>query len=97
MTRCGQDKVLARSEVVEETVLNKKLYASLRGPLALVLLVLYSSSGWPEYTRDYLDQHPIEIVDANHVVSGRQERLDQMKANKAGGAGNKNGHAGLPS
>ena len=82
MTRCGQDKVLARSEVVEETVLNKKLYASLRGPLALVLLVLYSSSGWPEYTRDYLDQHPIEIVDANGVEIAYR-RIGPMDAETA--------------
>ena len=82
MTRCGQDKALARSEVVEETVLNKKLYASLRGALALVLLVLYSPSGWPEYTRDYLDQHPIEIVDANGVEIAYR-RIGPMDAETA--------------
>ena len=67
MTRCGQDKAFARSDVVEETILNKKLPASLRIALALVLLVLYSPSGWPEFTRDYLDQHPMQVVDANGV------------------------------
>ena len=67
MTRCGRDKAFAPSEVVEETILNKRLDASFRVALALVLLVLYSPSSWPEYTRDYLDQHPMQVVDANGV------------------------------
>ena len=47
--------------------MNKRLDARLRIALALLLLALYSPGGWAEYTRDYLDQHPMQVVDAHGV------------------------------
>ena len=47
--------------------MSKKNVTSMRLLLGLVLLALNSPSGWTEYARDYLDQHPMQVVVSNGI------------------------------
>jgi pimeloyl-ACP methyl ester carboxylesterase len=62
--------------------LSKNNAASVRLLFGLVLLALYSPSGWTEYARNYLDQHPMQVVESNGVEIAYR-RIGPMDAETA--------------
>ena len=62
--------------------MSKNNAASVRLLLGLVLLALYSQSGWTEYARNYLDQHPMQVVESNGVEIAYR-RIGPMDAETA--------------